>query len=967
MSTATSDSPPEQDKKKTRNRKASSCNPCRARRVRCDRGHPCSACVARKDEAGCVWDKDALKPLYERREANETERLRNEVDRLQRLVDVLVSVHKQPELAADPSASVSLPFPPPPYPASSQGLAPAPLSLARVPPFTSSPEESRGRQLPEEQDITDLDSQDLVRKLGELTLKTFEFGGDAVNVHDDSLVNEAKYLLDVAAPGPAVSSNAHTALLLPTQVVPTTVAELLARVPPKATVDKAAEGYYTSLAWYLHPVTKDQYRKHEDAIFAAVQTPGQSVSPFALALCFAIWGLGLFTYPADPSKSDGEYEPVYASYDLHLLVASLIELSRTALAVGRFLESPTLDGIRAVLLLATHYAVLAPGDDGGAGIGLLALDAQACLQLELHHDPDKRFSHLSFGEKEDRRRLWWMCFLKDAEIASVMGRRFTLLHARDCNVKVPLDLHDHQLREDNPQVTGEETYMTALLARFEFSKLVDQITDEVFGVKPVSYSRVLEFDRQIFTLQAKIPEMYKLSTLGGSADIGTTSKALILDLALRQEVLRLHRPWLARAFSNPKYAYSRAVCVKTAREVLQLQMSPLLRSSWACMNFKAVTASVVLLLELMYDPDVAEAQQHQELVKEAIKRLEKFSKISTICRRGIVLLRFLLDKIDRVARSYRLDLDSAPRSKRSRSSLPGSGSSSSANMLGEPFSLDPLASSTHDAEADDELKHKTLRSSFASASTRSRHGSFGSAMSVASTRSSGSTAMSSVAPSPLFSFGTAGGGGVGSSSRLFAPAPASSPSASMRSRRASTSSGASVGLATGAPATSSPGTMRSAADEIASLDFPALLGIDGHAPPFSFDFSSGGGEFVSGASVCSSSSSSSLAAAASMPPPSSGMLDLSLPLLSAPFTSSYADASTPAAAPAHMAAEPPPNLHDGDAWLHLLGGGVGGPDTAKTVAEGTGGAPAVDLGLGGGAGPVGTWDDGEWAEWLRRM
>lgn len=58
-----------------------------------------------------------------------------------------------------------------------------------------------------------------------------------------------------------------------------------------------------------------------------------------------------------------------------------LELSASSLAAGRFLERPTLESIRALLLLALHYVVLGLGDSGGAGIAYLTLAMQSCIQV----------------------------------------------------------------------------------------------------------------------------------------------------------------------------------------------------------------------------------------------------------------------------------------------------------------------------------------------------------------------------------------------------------------------------------------------------------------------------------------------------------------------------------------------------------------------------------------------------------
>lgn len=100
-----------------------------------------------------------------------------------------------------------------------------------------------------------------------------------------------------------------------------------------------------------------------------------------------------------------------------------LELSSSALAAGRFLERPTLEAIRALLLLATHYVALSPGDNGGAGIAYLVLTMQCCVQLKMHRDPEKSPGRYSAGEAEDRRRVFWQAFLAAQTATTTYGRK----------------------------------------------------------------------------------------------------------------------------------------------------------------------------------------------------------------------------------------------------------------------------------------------------------------------------------------------------------------------------------------------------------------------------------------------------------------------------------------------------------------------------------------------------------------
>ncbi|GAA6042074.1 hypothetical protein JCM8097_004095 [Rhodosporidiobolus ruineniae] len=659
--------------KRKRNRAIVSCNPCRARRVRCDRGRPCAACITRGEGDGCEWGADAVAPLYDRREANENERLRSEVDRLQRLVDVLVSAQGPPTFVGPlPPPPLDLPIPPTlPQPppsfyltTSSNSSSPSAPTLASapsssgIPPSTSEPAEA-------------VEPHDLVRQLSELTLRTYEVGAvDREGPRASSLVEEAQHLLNPLNPTPPSSASVNGAptfnaprsplFAVSTSSAPTTPTALLARIPPRTVAEKAAAGFFQLGSCCVQPITQKQYQQYEDDVYAAKETD-QEPPASSLAICFAIWGLGFFT-----AAYEGSIE---GSIRLADRAASFAELARDALTAGRSLELPTLDSIRALLIVSTYYIVFSPGERGGVGVGLLALAVQGCLQLELHRDPDKRGGTFTVAEAEDRRRLFWMVFLKDATVASVIGRRFALLHLRDIDCRVPLAGPVEGFDRDAPPAgvsplpvvdDNSAAYFTCFL---ELAKLTEQITDEVFGYAFSPLPCVMKLDKAVRDLQDKSDEL--LEAFAQNDNPFLRVKASLGHLAFQQELLRLHRPYLVSAYQDDRYAYSRATCLASSRKTLQVQQDPVLQAEWAYSSCTVIQSALVLAIELLYGSPGVESGD-LGLVRTVLVRVERFKKIATVCRRGAKLIRFLLDKINTAGGSRPRLADSEAPSKRTR-------------------------------------------------------------------------------------------------------------------------------------------------------------------------------------------------------------------------------------------------------------------------------------------------------------
>ncbi|KAK4698506.1 hypothetical protein P7C70_g7768, partial [Phenoliferia sp. Uapishka_3] len=300
-----------------------------------------------------------------------------------------------------------------------------------------------------------------------------------------------------------------------------------------------------------------------------------------------------------------------------------------------------------------------PGGDLGPD-NLLTELRPALFQLQLHRDPSKSKVRYSVAEAEDRRRLFWLTFVADQFASTVTGRRFTMLHLRDIDTRVPLDIPDEKmgLLDYSGHV---ETDMTSLICRIRIAQLAEKISDDCFGIQAVSYSTVCELDRQVNELEASMPTIYKYEQ-PRSHDLRQpipTLRTFMIQLGFCSEKLRLHRPYQTRSYIDETYNYSREVCIATSHRILEIHASPLCEAAWAGLNYKAVCASIVLSIDLLRLPDGPQASHHRRAISDALIRIERYSKISTSCRRGSKVIRFLLER-------DRESLRSEPVQKRSR-------------------------------------------------------------------------------------------------------------------------------------------------------------------------------------------------------------------------------------------------------------------------------------------------------------
>lgn len=163
-------------------------------------------------------------------------------------------------------------------------------------------------------------------------------------------------------------------------------------------------------------------------------------------------------------------------------------------------------------------------------------------------------------------------------------------------------------------------------------------------------------------------------------------RTLIIHIAITQERLRIHRPFLMR---GQQYDKSRKACLDAASTLLAIQRSTMFRSSpFGGLLYKALCAAVVLAIDLLQQrrgSAVEMPQAQRDEITHAITLLEQASEWSGIARKGARLLKFLLDK-DRMAEEQRLD-----RSQSKRARMAEDNASRLAQSLAAPVAQPPSA------------------------------------------------------------------------------------------------------------------------------------------------------------------------------------------------------------------------------------------------------------------------------------
>lgn len=125
----------------------------------------------------------------------------------------------------------------------------------------------------------------------------------------------------------------------------------------------------------------------------------------------------------------------------------------------------------------------------------------------------------------------------------------SLFQLKQCDAKLPLEIdekaftNEGYLRPDF--IATEEVIMTSVLLRMRIAIASRTISERAFGIEPVSFSTVLELDRELHKIENSFPAVYRVGLEKGMLVVSPgisrlgRIRALMVNIALLQEYIRL--------------------------------------------------------------------------------------------------------------------------------------------------------------------------------------------------------------------------------------------------------------------------------------------------------------------------------------------------------------------------------------------------------------------------------------------
>lgn len=225
------------------------------------------------------------------------------------------------------------------------------------------------------------------------------------------------------------------------------------------------------------------------------------------------------------------------------------------------------------------------------------------------------------------------------------------------NVNYPRNVDDELIKEtgaehDFPLTTP--TSMTAFLYRVKHAGIcreaVDSMPSMLLEPQEPDYSLVLALDRKLRALLAELPTFFQLDPISihQSKQICQEQPNIIwqrigIHFGIHSRLCRLHRPYHLEGSTNPKYAYSHTMCIRSAQTVLELrramddvstQVAYKPARFWVIMQHVFI-AALILATDVSFNPNTPDAELRKSKVLAAYQSLERSEKESSALMEGI--------------------------------------------------------------------------------------------------------------------------------------------------------------------------------------------------------------------------------------------------------------------------------------------------------------------------------------------
>ncbi|KAM7214679.1 Fungal specific transcription factor domain containing protein [Rhypophila decipiens] len=546
-----------------RNRVPLSCYPCRTRKLKCDRSHPCSNCTKREgfETSGCSYATPSSRKKNQSQGSSSPDDMQNRIDRLEGLV--LSLMHGGGNIDASTAAAA----------AAATNESSGGTRTTDDSPSAGADREGSGMVKDDDED-SDIDDG-LATSLGVLKVdadrgKSLYIGqehwhtiladiAEVKNYYAAHKKDLEKSYEKVLRSKPPTALEGPTFLLGAT---PASEVELRAELPPKSTVLTLCGRYFNSMdnaVNIIHaPTFHQQLRNHW-------QDPSKSPTMW-LGLLYSVLCLAMLSY-----HKVGDEPPEWKGRTLELAAEYRMRTVQ-CLITGDYTK-PSEYTVETMMLYV--FGEYSSRWDADLGLWLItSLITRIALRMGYHRDA-KWFPTISPFHAEMRRRTWALVRMTDVVFSHQVSLP-SMIYEHDCDTELPHNIFDEEFGPDTKVLppsrpVAEPTPISYMISKVKLCLELGNILQATSRVRnQIHYDEILRFDARLREVKNELPPHLKLQPLEGSHDPLTLIIARFnIDILYLKIMCLLHRKYLARARHNARYAHSRRSAIEASLETLR--------------------------------------------------------------------------------------------------------------------------------------------------------------------------------------------------------------------------------------------------------------------------------------------------------------------------------------------------------------------------------------------------------------
>lgn len=492
-----------------RNRQPLSCAPCRVKKLKCDRGHPCETCVKRGDPTTCNYGKsapvsNASKP--ETNGANPKGKAQERLRHLERLIMQMVDQNGAPSQQTAAGSSLE----------NVQDSEPGVSSAGGQ--FHFAPSESRYVGSTHWSAILD-NIQEIKAALG-----TENVSNTDLEDTEDFETAEVVTLFDSAGS--------------------LSLAQILTQaLPSRLQVDRRLSTYFKNHYLVIQFIHTGQFQRQYEEFW---RNPLET-SPLWISILFSICCMS-----ATLSQARGSEEPT--PEDRLSPRMSFLQASCLCIKLSGYVR-PRKWVLEALGLYAQcqYMATMDPSKEVGM---VFAMVVRLAYQSGYHRDPSN-FRHISVFDGEMRRRSWAMCRQFDLMVSFQLGLP-NLIPPDSWDTLTPRNLIDSDFDENTSVLppSRPETEPTQILYFIVKSRLMTafgRICAHALSFRDSSRQEIMDLDAEVRAVHDTVPEILHMKSLSHSfADPSYLIMVrLNCEFLYQKCLLVLHRKYMTQG-SHPE-------------------------------------------------------------------------------------------------------------------------------------------------------------------------------------------------------------------------------------------------------------------------------------------------------------------------------------------------------------------------------------------------------------------------------